>query len=88
MPPDDWRRTGQERYLTGATFFARRYRPRRPGWDHDHCEFCGAKFASNEGDLDSGYTTADEYRWVCARCFADFRDEFGWSVGVERPAGG
>src|SRR3569832_1983919 len=35
-------------------------------YDHDHCEFCHAKFADvSEGALTEGYTTADEARWVC-----------------------
>jgi hypothetical protein len=28
--------------------------------------------------LHEGYCTEDEYRWVCDRCLADFRDHFGW----------
>lgn len=47
----------------------------RPGWDHDHCEFCWAKFMDRddvEDVLREGYTTADEYWWVCAVCANDF----------------
>ena len=77
---DDWRLQGQERYLRGVTLHRRAYRRPRPGWDHDRCEFCGAKFAGS-GDpagLREGYTTADEYHWVCPQCFGDFSERFGW----------
>src|SRR5688572_1093398 len=56
---DDWRLQGQERYLSNAILFWRPWRESRPGWDHDHCEFCWAKFAAfNLPDiLHEGYTT-------------------------------
>ena len=41
---DDWRLTGQQRYLHGAALARRRYRARSATWDHDHCAFCWAKF--------------------------------------------
>lgn len=85
--PDDWRRRGQERYLRGAMLFAREYRPYRIGWEHDHCEFCGAKFSYLEGELRSGYTTDDGYHWICTQCFNDFRVEFGWRVDGEAKRG-
>jgi hypothetical protein len=49
---DDWRRQGQEDYLTGATLTLRRYQALSPGWEHEHCEFCWAKF------LDASYSPA------------------------------
>jgi hypothetical protein len=27
-----------------------------------------------------GYTTADDYYWVCSSCFDDFRERFAWKV--------
>jgi hypothetical protein len=78
--PDDWRRQGQERFLSGVNLVARAYRPYRSGWEHDHCEFCGAKFSCRGGDLQHGYSTEDGYHWICAQCFGDFRDEFGWQL--------
>ena len=78
--PDDWRRQGQERFLKGRRWTLRGYRPNREGWDHDHCELCGAKFSLAEGDLHQGYVTTDYYHWVCESCFADFRDEMEWVV--------
>ena len=37
-------------------------------WDHDHCEFCWAKFSleGHSGDLDEGYATKDNYQWIVA----------------------
>lgn len=42
----DWRLQGQERYLKGVALALRKYQrfAPNPSWDHDHCEFCGAKF--------------------------------------------
>jgi hypothetical protein len=75
---DDWRLQGQERYLKGATLYWRKYRrpPWNPDWDHDHCEFCGAKFMEEDYPdvLHEGYATSDEYRWVCKPCFEDFAE--------------
>ena len=53
-----------------------------PEWDHDHCEFCSAKFMVEDlpDALHQGYATKDDYRWICERCFADFRDMFEWKV--------
>jgi hypothetical protein len=77
---DDWRRQGQERYLKGMKLVRKRYSQYREGRDHDHCEFCGAKFMESGGSktLKEGYTTEDEYRWICKQCFEDFKDEFKW----------
>ena len=77
---DDWRRQGQEKYLTAVKLVMRDYSPYRPGWEHDHCEFCGEKFSKDNGDLDEGYSTEDGYHWICEKCFNDFRDEFSWLV--------
>jgi hypothetical protein len=82
----DWRLTHQENYLSGVALTRRPWRESRPGWDHDHCAFCWAKFAAFDGPdiLREGWTTIDEYHWVCDQCFVDFRDRFGWQV-VEAP---
>lgn len=78
----DWRLCGQERYLKGKTLVKRRYRAPRPSWDHDHCEFCWATFMEQAwpGTLQEGYTTEDEYYWVCPQCFVDFREKFQWKI--------
>ena len=75
---------GQEHYLTGAMLVRRQYRrpQRNPNWNHDHCEFCWAKFMDEDfpNVLREGYCTEDEYRWICEQCFTDFREQFGWSI--------
>ena len=78
----DWRLQGQEKYLTGMTLSRRRWRQSRANWDHDHCEFCWAKFMDIDDPeiLREGWTDADEYRWICDTCFADFQDRFAWNV--------
>jgi len=83
-PTDDWRLTGQERYLSGVSLRFATYAP-APGNDHDHCEFCGTKFTLLDipGSLRRGYTTDDRYRWICETCFADFLDRFKWRVVPE-----
>jgi hypothetical protein len=81
----DWRLQGQERYLQGAALEKLSYSPSHQDWDHDHCEFCGAKFAGKD-TLDAaheGFTTSDRCRWICSTCFGDFRVRFGWSL-IER----
>jgi hypothetical protein len=67
-------------YLAGLALVKQRYRAYRPGWDHDHCEFCWATFSLEPGDLNAGYATPDGYRWICFHCYEDFSPEFGWAV--------
>jgi hypothetical protein len=79
--PNDWRLTNQHRHLMHARLVYREYEP-APGNDHDHCEFCWAKFM-HSGDPDiltEGYSTPDRYRWICEQCFNDFAPEFQWEV--------
>ena len=67
----------------------RSYRQRSAERDHDHCEFCWAKFALAAllpDALHAGYTTEDEYRWICEGCFNDFRERFSWQVATPKPA--
>ena len=81
-PDADWRLQGQEQYLTGVSLVRKTWSQARPDWGHDHCEFCGRKFLAT-GTADSqaeGYTTEDEYYWVCNQCFEDFKDKFKWQV--------
>ena len=41
-----------------------------------------AKFMveDHDGVLHEGYCTLDDYRWICARCFADFQELFDWRL--------
>lgn len=79
---DDWRLNGQEKYLNEVRLRFEEYLPPRPSWDHDHCEFCFATFStiSNAKHETEGYTTEDHYRWICKRCFNDFKEMFKWEV--------
>jgi hypothetical protein len=100
---DDWRVTNHGEYLQGATFVRKPYRVWSAEWEHDHCEFCHAKFidpafseahaalasgddtAQTEGyaALGTGPEGEDDYHWVCASCFGDFRDRFAWQVAPD-----
>ena len=79
---NDWRLQGQEKYLKGVTLYLKKYIKCCNTWDHDHCEFCWAKFSLEDSpdDLDEGYATQDNYHWICKRCFGDFKDIFQWKV--------
>jgi hypothetical protein len=80
---DDWRLQGQEGYLKGVTLHWSRWTIPKPDWDHDHCEFCWAKFMEDDRLPDvihHGYTTPDRYHWICEQCFEDFKDRFEWRV--------
>ena len=83
--PNDWRLSHQERYLKGVTLLKRSYKPASKENDHDHCEFCCAKFmaAALPETIQEGYATPDGYWWVCSNCFEDFVDLFEWKVTYE-----
>jgi len=81
MIKNDWRLQGQEKYLLEASLVFRKYNQPAEKWDHDHCDFCWAKFSEKEEDaLNEGYTTSDSYTWICKKCFEDFKDQFKWKV--------
>jgi hypothetical protein len=79
---NDWRLQGQEKYLSGVALHWKKWKKPREDWDHDHCAFCKAKFMEEKGPdiLNEGYTTTDDYHWVCKTCFDDFKDMFHWVV--------
>jgi len=82
---DDWRLHGQDRYLKSETLYYRNYKVIAKEREHDHCEFCWRKF-TEDGDMDSinsGYTTSDNYRWICSDCYEDFKDIFNWNLVTE-----
>jgi hypothetical protein len=58
-PEEDWRLRGQERYLQGATLLRKRYKAWSPDWEHDHCEFCWAKFIDPNFSADQARLTAE-----------------------------
>ena len=79
----DWRLSGQGEDLLGVTLCWRTYDSAVTGTDHDHCEFCFAKFAMTDhipDALHAGYSTPDAYRWICAECFSDFKERFRWTL--------
>ena len=79
MNLNDWRLQGQEKYLYAAILQYKNYGDRITLTDHDHCEFCFKKFSNLiPGSLLQGYTTLDNYRWICEDCYADFNDYFKW----------
>jgi hypothetical protein len=80
MGGSDWRLHGQEKYLRGKAFVRRIWRETRSGWDHDHCEFCTRKFSDERipDALHEGWTTRDNYHWICDQCFQDFRQLFAF----------
>lgn len=78
---NDWRNRGQEDYLMGVKISFKKYTTYSESWDHDHCEFCHAKFSVLiPGCLIEGYATEDDYRWICPECFGDFKEHFKWEV--------
>ena len=81
---NDWRLQGQEQYLQGVELVKQDYcfYEANPNWDHDHCEFCWAEFqVGGPGEsLSAGYSTRDQYRWICETCFNDFQPKFKWRV--------
>jgi hypothetical protein len=79
---NDWRLNNQETYLKGVALKFQPYAPSSANNDHDHCEFCLAKFMVTPGPeiLTTGYATVDRSRWICEPCFNDFAERFGWKV--------
>ena len=76
---DDWRLTGQERYLLFAKLkevFPLEYINSldNPEMFHEHCEFCMNKVEENK-EL-KHYVTLDNYRWICEDCYNDFSNIF------------
>lgn len=72
---NDWRYQNQDRYLSELKFEFLDY-VSDPENDHDHCEFCGGKFSSViSGAFNEGWTDANQYRWICNKCFQDFEVE-------------
>ena len=75
---DDWRLRGQEDYLSGKSLYFRKWKSPKKEWDHDHCEFCWEKFSDYPNTLHEGYTTEDNYYWICPTCYNDLKEMFKW----------
>ncbi len=80
---NDWRlQRNEDKYLKGLTLAHKPWHSSRPGWNHDHWEFCWAEIAGLDmpDALHEGWTAPDEYRWICDTCFQDFRKDFQWVI--------
>lgn len=80
----DWRLMNQERYLMKKTLYFHKYQKYSEKWEHDHCDFCSKKFMENCENIDfcttSGYSTVDNYHWICSDCYEDFMEIFEWTI--------
>lgn len=91
MPPfnydqvNDWRLTDQAKYLYKKILYWQNYQAYSETWEHDHCEFCWAKFTeeNQSEDLHAGYTTQNQYYWICETCFNDFCNLLQWQVSAD-----
>jgi hypothetical protein len=97
---DDWRRTSLGLPI-GTRLRWRDYVAPKPGWDHDHCVFCWAKFVPRAKDGNNrlerddhtiyfeGYATVESsgsgFEWACRPCFDDFATEFALAVVGDAP---
>lgn len=78
---DDWRLQGQEKYLFGKPLIFKKYSDKILTTDHDHCEFCSDKFSDTAPHSSTkGYTTTDDYHWICENCYTDFKSDFEWTI--------
>jgi hypothetical protein len=80
MENNDWRIRWQEDYLKGRTFYFHEYNMWSEQWNHEHCEFCWKKIGKEEDTCHEGYSTLDDYYWICADCFKDFKEYFSFQM--------
>jgi len=80
---NDWRLTNQESYLKNKLLIAKNYKDRITNTDHDHCEFCLERFSEDISDLNFGYSTEDNYYWICDECYNDFKNKLGWKLVIQ-----
>ena len=59
---NDWRLQGQERYLVGMHFTKKKFPLQTGGKDA----------------ITDGFESTDRKRWVCEKCFNDFKGMFGF----------
>ena len=46
-------------------------------------EFCWQKIGYGNDSVKEGYESADKYRWVCEKCFNDFKEMFNFVDDTE-----
>lgn len=81
---NDWRLfREQDKYLIGVSLVKGSYKSNNSFNDHDHCEFCMAKFGTGNDELKQGYSTEDSSIWICPQCYDDFKEQFKWIVEQE-----
>ena len=72
-----WRLQGQEKYLGNkqlikVDIYSFKNKMQKKDAFHEHCEFCMDKIEN----LEEAYTTKNFYRWICPKCFNDFKESF------------
>jgi hypothetical protein len=77
----DWR-IDNAKHTRGAALHFQKYTHYSEDWDHDHFEACWAMFMEvpSAEILTGGYTTEDNYRWICPQCFQDLKEEMQWKL--------
>lgn len=81
--PNDWRRFGQEGFLSKSALIWRHHVSASPCNDQDHWEFCGVKFMTSDRYtelLSEECAALEGSRWTCKACLDDLRGRFGWRV--------
>ena len=76
---NDWRITNQMNYLFRARLIKTTFSESSHS-DHEHCEFCWARFSALPEDLHGGYYEPQSESWLCPDCVEQFSDLFGWTV--------
>jgi len=84
LQQDDWRLHDQARYLQGATLHRARRLAVPDVCSDGHCEFCWEPIPGGDrldrDPMSDAYATHRGDRWVCSRCFEDFKSLFAWVV--------
>ena len=82
----DWRLNETTIHLREKTIKKMLYGQRKSTATHDHCEFCMRLFYEGPTRCEAllqGYTTLDEYYWICEKCYQDFSALYKWVVDKE-----
>jgi len=81
---NDWRLMNQEKFLKNMELKFHKYEKSSATWDHDHCAFCTKKFVESYTEIETctneGYSTLDNYYWICKECYEDFKEMFNWTI--------
>lgn len=81
----DWRLFREQiKYLYKKELIYHKYTPKFIVNDHDHCEFCMGKFGFENDSFHYGYSTEDNYTWICEQCYKDFKNRFEWILKKDK----